>query len=122
VLDQVLDFRDLAEGLFGKRGTRPADLFAWTPFELATLFTRHVGDIASAGLDRVAELHRVNHKVRAPKGLAPGVPSWLMPQVPRKTQVTHVPGLNEPPRRPRGLARQPSAPAAGPRRQVPDDA
>jgi hypothetical protein len=58
----------------------PSRLLALTPLELIALFTveRDAND-----LDAVAELHRVNHTVAAPKGRGPSAPSWLMPKVPR---------------------------------------
>jgi hypothetical protein len=56
-------------------------VLALTPFELMALFTRERGD--GGRLDRVAELHRHNHALRAPKGTAPSTPRWLMRDVPR---------------------------------------
>lgn len=67
--------------LFEKFGpaAAPSNLLALTPFELISLFTRS-RDSADE-VDRVSELHRINHEVR--KGLQPSVPNWLMPKVTR---------------------------------------
>lgn len=64
-------------------GRTPGDLLALTPFELVALFAGGTGGAADGALDRVAELHRVNHTVRAPEGLPPVAPPWLAPEVPR---------------------------------------
>ncbi len=73
----------MAERLFEKHGppVRPAWLFELTPLEILAFFTRPAG--AREDLDPVAELHRHNHRVRAPKGIAPSVPDWFLPKVPR---------------------------------------
>ena len=82
-VEENLDIAELSRELFAKVGpaAAPGALLRLTPLELITLFTRPKDD--ADGIDRAAELHRVNHAVRATKGLAPAVPTWLMPKVPR---------------------------------------
>lgn len=74
----------LAREQWKRFGRTPGDLLALTPFELVALFAARAGsDEGAGGVDRVAELHRVNHTVRAPEGLPPVAPPWLAPEVPR---------------------------------------
>lgn len=65
----------------------PSALLALAPFELLALFTTAAGD--DGEIDPVAELTRTNRE-RAAKGLQPAVPSWLMPQVPRRRRSTQT--------------------------------
>lgn len=78
-LDLTALCRSLAEK-FGPVAASPSRLLALTPFELLSLFFREPG-ASGDEIDRAAELHRVNHVIRA--GREPVVPGWLMPQVPR---------------------------------------
>lgn len=69
--------------LFEKFGpaASPGALLALSPLELMALFTRpRDGGEEFSGL---TELRRINHEVRAPKGLPPVAPDWLCPEVPR---------------------------------------
>lgn len=74
---------ELTQDLWSKRQLPPSWLDDRTPHEILYLFCR--GDVRGdePEFDRLAEIHRMNHVRRAPKGLAPVVPDWLMPEVPR---------------------------------------
>ena len=76
-VDEHIPLAAISATLFEKFGpaASPARVLALTPFELMALFTERPG--ADAATDPVAVLHRINHTVRAPKGLAPSAPPWL---------------------------------------------
>jgi hypothetical protein len=80
-VEEHLDLADISKKLFEQHGLRPAVIFDMTPLELMTLFSTEQDD--SEELDQVAELRRLNHEVRAPKGQRPSVPSWLVKAVNR---------------------------------------
>ena len=73
---------DLARWLWEKRHLPPGWLDERTPHEVAFLFGTKAEDDGGE-IDRVAELHRINHERRAPKMLPPVAPDWLMPEVTR---------------------------------------
>lgn len=79
-----MNFREIALKLFDRHGTLPSELFAQTPHELAAAFTQAAGDGADADIvEPDAELYRINHVIRVPRGLAPAIPTWFMKEVPR---------------------------------------
>ena len=78
-----IDVAELSGKLLERFGlaAAPGRILALTPFELIALFTRPRDD-SGGDIDRLAELHRINHVVRA--GKPPVVPTWLMEKVPRR--------------------------------------
>lgn len=77
-VEENLDLADISKKLYEQHGLRPAAVFDMTPLELMALFSAERDD--SEELDQVAELRRLNHEVRAPKGQRPSVPSWILPK------------------------------------------
>ncbi len=80
MIEAQWDLSALAREQWKRFGRPPAQLLALTPQELVALFA---ADGDGEPPDPLAELHRVNHVVRAPKGLPPVAPAWFAPEVPR---------------------------------------
>lgn len=83
-MEANLDLAAMSREWWPKLGTlaSPSALLAMTPLELMALFSQE-RDTDDGERDQLAELRRVNHEVRAPKGLPPSVPFWLLKEAKR---------------------------------------